>query len=409
MSYLGCKISLTSKSAIRYEGILKAVDAVASTVTLSEVRVYGTEGRRPGSEVPEGREVYAEVTFNSTDIQDLSVYESLPNDPAIVSSSTSSVPAYTSTPSSSVAAASSSKAYQSHSSNQNDRTPAGQINEDVALSTPSAPRKQPFQTAASAAALKQPSFAPSNSTVREQTTMPKVAPTFSPSSSASVAPAPSSAQRSWASVVGNNASSQSQTASQSTNRYMNVSAAASSSSRPRPYNIQQPAVRPVVIPSTDFDFEGSNARFDGDGLREKLATGESVIYYSKAKSFFDLISTELSSPASASTANGRSGAEDRRVNMETFGQISLHPPHTTGQHYHHHHHQSQQHYGNGNRNLRYQQPPSRSSPYYQHQNSRFGTTTSSSSSSSRPTSAIQTGSAGRVFTTAASASRQTQV
>ena len=94
--YLGSKISLISKSAIRYEGILVDVNPQESTITFEQVRFFGTEGRRPGNEIPAMDKVFECVVFRSADIEDLQVYEEAPAvaaksapaipDPAVVSS-----------------------------------------------------------------------------------------------------------------------------------------------------------------------------------------------------------------------------------------------------------------------------------------------------------------------------------
>lgn len=95
--YLGSKISLISKSGIRYEGILVDVNPQESTITFEQVRFFGTEGRRPGNEIPPMDKVFECVVFRSSDIEDLQVYEEAPAaktapaasaipDPAVVSS-----------------------------------------------------------------------------------------------------------------------------------------------------------------------------------------------------------------------------------------------------------------------------------------------------------------------------------
>lgn len=95
--YLGSKISLISKSSIRYEGILVDVNPQESTITFEQVRFFGTEGRRPGNEIPAMDKVFECVVFRSADIEDLQVYEEAPAaksapvapaipDPAVVSS-----------------------------------------------------------------------------------------------------------------------------------------------------------------------------------------------------------------------------------------------------------------------------------------------------------------------------------
>lgn len=88
--YLGSKISLISKSEIRYEGILYTIDTKESTVALAKVRSLGTEGRPTDRPVAPRDEVYEYIIFRASDIKDLHVCEppkshhGLPHDPAIV-------------------------------------------------------------------------------------------------------------------------------------------------------------------------------------------------------------------------------------------------------------------------------------------------------------------------------------
>uniref|UniRef100_A0A1E1XTT8 Putative mrna-associated protein rap55 n=1 Tax=Amblyomma sculptum TaxID=1581419 RepID=A0A1E1XTT8_AMBSC len=116
--YLGSKISLISKSEIRYEGILYTIDTKESTVALAKVRSFGTEDRPTDRPVAPRDEVYEYIIFRSHDIKALRVSEppkpqsplpgGLTNDPAIVQHSATpvgagasfSAPAYNQAPAS---------------------------------------------------------------------------------------------------------------------------------------------------------------------------------------------------------------------------------------------------------------------------------------------------------------------
>ncbi|XP_031570367.1 protein LSM14 homolog A-like [Actinia tenebrosa] len=98
--YIGSRISLISKALIRYEGKLYAVDLKDSTVTLSNVRSFGTEDRCKDNVIAPRKEIYEYIVFRGQDIKDLNVFEppdkkppqQPQQDPAILHSATMGSP-----------------------------------------------------------------------------------------------------------------------------------------------------------------------------------------------------------------------------------------------------------------------------------------------------------------------------
>lgn len=75
--YIGSRISLISKTDIRYEGFLFNIDTQQSMVVLQGVRAFGTEGRRP-EHIPPSPHVLQYATFKASEIKDLHVCEAAP-------------------------------------------------------------------------------------------------------------------------------------------------------------------------------------------------------------------------------------------------------------------------------------------------------------------------------------------
>ncbi|SMQ47346.1 unnamed protein product [Zymoseptoria tritici ST99CH_3D7] len=97
--YIGSRISLISKSDIKYVGTLKSIDSETATVSLQDVQCHGTEGRKgnPAEEIPGSDTVYDGIVFRGSDVKDLTILAppkenrppqpQMPNDPAILSQS----------------------------------------------------------------------------------------------------------------------------------------------------------------------------------------------------------------------------------------------------------------------------------------------------------------------------------
>lgn len=108
--------------------------------------------------------------------------------------------------------------------------------------------------------------------------------------------------------------------------------------------------KPVQIPSSDFDFEGSNAKFNKEDLiKEAIASGSPLggpeeangfdlhaapeatapkALYNKSTSFFDNLSSEIKDRQQAQEEGKRLGGpqfrrEEGKKNYDTFGQSSV--------------------------------------------------------------------------------------
>ena len=94
--YVGSRLSLISKSDIRYVGTLHEINSDNHTVALENVTSHGTEGRKgkEDEEIPGSDIVYEYIVFRGSDVKTLDIVSGpgvkenqtpkVPDDPAIL-------------------------------------------------------------------------------------------------------------------------------------------------------------------------------------------------------------------------------------------------------------------------------------------------------------------------------------
>ncbi|TNM88616.1 hypothetical protein fugu_004870 [Takifugu bimaculatus] len=326
--YIGSKISLISKAQIRYEGILSSVDTERSTIALAKVKSYGTEDRHTDRPVPPKEEIYEYIIFRGSDIKDITVSEppkpqhGLPCDPAIVQSSlsSSSVPYHPRwSPYRDVMPTYNQLAASSLLSQQYN-TALGLVPGLHGLPARRAPMvEQAVQTVPSVSAAQRRGNALTQ-----------------PQSKQSVCPAQRSGwegSRVQKENIPTNRTPLQTTAAKTEEQVIAKQKPKQSGRRSRNRIRGQLHVKSTkgttLTFESDFDFETANAQFNDDitkdAVVEKADSAESPEspslqeekeilgekYYDKTKCFFDKISSDLKPR--------RTWAEEKKLNMETFG------------------------------------------------------------------------------------------
>ncbi|OBZ65683.1 Dephospho-CoA kinase [Grifola frondosa] len=340
LSFIGKPISLISHSDVRYRGILAGIDPAASTIQLSNVYSMGTESRRPPDKfIPPVQEPYTYIIFRASEVKDLAVDDPTPrrnvhDDPAVLGASAPQM----NTP------------YPPYGSPSYQPQAAAVVQQQSPAQVPAQQsRQQPYPARQPAA---QPSVSQQSGSV--------------PAQQAQAAPA---ATRSAAgSRNGRNSSVHTATASLETVeralgdlRVSNATAngapvhqrgSGNAGGRRGRGQGQEIKAGDLRVPSTDFDFQSSNARFDKAALgvsprgtpksevseeeatgsseaKEKAKEADGETAYNPKKSFFDSLSSGSNGP-SADARGGRGGGrrgggrnrreEERERNVATFGE-----------------------------------------------------------------------------------------
>ncbi|KAG9303904.1 hypothetical protein G9A89_005814 [Geosiphon pyriformis] len=442
--YIGSKISLISRSDIRYVGILHTINSADSTVALEQVRSFGTEGRRgnPADEIPPSENVFEYIVFRGSDVKDLHVCEApaqqtsmpqVPNDPAILGTTAPRAPNFQGFPPplgvqppnfptaqlnpyyiQQAAAAAAYQQQQQHFWQQPPITQQQQLNltenppkeaeqpkpppqkehagpdkpEDYKIDGTltssknlSKPSSNTRSTVGQQASIRSEAIKEVSSTVAVEKLVKKVSelsvsaketngdrqsPATYDRPSSSVEPTNNNNSSSSSSITTNSISiNRTSGNSTSNNRLPGMGGHLVQQNRRgrggrRSYNQNYDRNR-IPVPASDFDFESSNAKFNKDEIvkevvkkvvhdvkeEESIETHggtedeeeEDVLippaetFYNKAKSFFDNISCETKERLEQQGPDGRRGlsvaerrqkqSEERRLNLETFGQVSI--------------------------------------------------------------------------------------
>lgn len=353
MSYVGSKISVTTDSGNKYEGVLTAVNANEKTIEVQMVRLVAQQGKP----VPNGPS-YEFVVFKSDDIKDLEIYEAgsqerkprappAYSDPAIVSSKPSSSSTVSSASTTSLGSGKfntdwlepempvSSKApgrqsYQFGTGNYQQSTPVsfGSIAQHQSrrgeaaapLPTHSGPVKVESYAHSLVVNTENAGVTGTPTTFAAAAT---AAPTFSPNR-----PHQQAQQRQQSSTQ------KIRSYSTATKRTTSMDVPAGQQQPPSAYYYpssqnrnpqhqqqrqQYQSPRGPVIPNAEFDFERSNQHYDKEQVAAQVApvlSGEGP-FYNRTTSFFDTISSEAT-PA-ASVPEGERSRTERSWNIETFG------------------------------------------------------------------------------------------
>ncbi|AQZ10891.1 SCD6 (YPR129W) [Zygosaccharomyces parabailii] len=273
--YIGKTISLVSVTENRYVGLLEGIDSEKGTVTLSDVRCFGTEGRRGWGpeEIYPNSTVYRSVKFNGNEVKDLSILDMKLED---VQPTIAPQPQPGQQQDQMPAAVAGYGVYAPAVSGQHERGQQEQGQEQQQRE----PRRQQDTSAQSV-----PTKLPNSRQTMQQDVRPAVQPT--------------------------------QAANQPTPQAVNQPTP-QAANQPTPQAANQPTPQAPIQAGQnlpDFDFESNNAKFAAP-----VAAGAAPdSFYNKKSSFFDSISI------STETNTNMRWQEEKAMNIDTFGQASARP------------------------------------------------------------------------------------
>ncbi|CCH60189.1 hypothetical protein TBLA_0C03880 [Henningerozyma blattae CBS 6284] len=311
--YIGKTISLISTTDNRYVGLLEGIDSENSTVTLREVRCFGTEGRKNWGpeEIYPNPTIYNSVKFNGNEVKDLSILDMKIEEVQPVMPQGIWAPQVMAEQGQTLSSAASANSSQA---TQQPQQPQPQVPAAMAGYGVYAPSAEETASAVSETAQSSTGKSRSNESVND-----------TPSQGTELE---DSNKENKSSFRKNYSDNRDHHGSHQNNQRYNKN------NSNHNHNTHQ---RGVEIPTEDFDFQSNNAIFAKTGVPEQNEeSSEKKIedykqtdatehcedhgsFYDKKSSFFDTIST------SAEVNTNMRWQEEKTLNMDTFGQASARP------------------------------------------------------------------------------------
>ncbi|KAG7862762.1 hypothetical protein KL939_000081 [Ogataea angusta] len=275
--YIGKTISLISQADIRYVGILESIDGTKGTIALKSVRVFGTEGRilDPSRIVYPSTQIYEHIMLSGPDVKTLNILE-VPIEQVVPEP----IPVF-------------NPANFFPQGQMPFQSPGPQPGQPAPMQSPVPQIPQPVSHFAAPQA--QPSLQPAAQQQQTQHVQQAAEQDRAPTEKVAEPKSPQ--------PIGNKNSIKESAESSNSEEQKNAAKQSQSSKKP-----------PAPI-GDDFDFESNNAKFEKEA---ELENAESA-FYNKKSSFFD----NISSSTEQSASDRMRWQEEKKLNLDTFGQSSL--------------------------------------------------------------------------------------
>ena len=315
--YIGKTISLISVTDNRYVGLLENIDSEKGTITLGNVRCFGTEGRKNWGpeEIFPNPTIYQSVQFNGNDVKDLNILEVRLEDVHPVLPPTTNQLPIVSPPSATVQQQQQQQMTNMNRNQQNQSSgnsmEQASVNKDIPAAVAGYGVYAPTQTIETGFTTTATEGLGNNNDNKVLDDEPK---------------------NKEIGITTNTTNVVSETPNVSNEPVYNTQQQRFNYSNPHPHRTRN---QKIEIPNSDFDFASNNARFlkentsmTSEKKESSTDSNESGLnsdsskegtFYNKESSFFDNIST------STEINTNMRWQEEKELNLDTFGQVSIRP------------------------------------------------------------------------------------